>query len=125
MISILNNFKTFIGSLKFVTKGCPLKNPDLLRRVFARPRNYKYGVRCCGKVIKCITPLCSHGIKNYDEAVNVCSNVFRYNKDMNLCSVDELDYCCDNSPGGNTCGYDTDWVWVKNQGKLGNILPTL
>ena len=70
--------------------------------------------------IKCITPPCSDGIKNYDEALYVCRNI-----SMNLCSVDELDNCCDNSPGGNTCGYDTDWVWVKNQGKLGNILHTL
>ena len=63
------NFILFLGSVKFVTKGCPQKHPELLRRVFPRPRIYRYGVRCCGKATMCITPKCSIGKKNYEEAL--------------------------------------------------------
>lgn len=101
-----------LGSMKYVAMGCPRKHRDTQGRVFARPRNFKHGVRCCGEIIPCKTPECSIGKKTFDEALLICKNL-----NMELCDTDQLNSCCNYYSSDANCGYDSEWVWVKNHGK--------
>ena len=109
-----------------MAKGCPSepKNNHTLGKVFPQPKSFRHYVRCCKKdsvselITECTSSLdrrlhipgtsrCLSSAVTYDAAVEICED-----NEMSLCSSADLDLlCC-----GTGCGYDTQWVWVSNQG---------
>ena len=100
------------GEERYVTKGCPKKDTDLLGRVFPQPRSFKHYVRCCEVGSGPVEDICHsepcQGLQTYDDAVKICVD-----KGMGLCAEWELDYYCCNTG----CWYDEQWVWVSNIGR--------